>query len=137
MMRPAASVPPPFYPWGGYGAPPCVIPPLPVTPEMLAAIAGAISAGVTDVKYADREVKYGSMAELLRAYSWLLWQMCPQLTLPRRSLMVSGKGLPPGAPVWPYMPEHHQYAVPTPWDTYRDPTLRRPPPRIVPPPLAA
>lgn len=121
MFRPSASVSPglPF--------------PVPVTPEMLAALAAAIASGVTDVKYADREVKYASIADLLKAYAWAAAQLAPQFFGPRRSVAYFSKGLPPTSPAVPCGPEHYEFAAPSPWDNYVDPERRHPPPLVVPP----
>jgi hypothetical protein len=107
--------------------------PSPVTPEMIAALAAAIASGVTDVKYADREVKYASIADLLKAYQWAVAQAYPAAFAPRRSVACFSKGLPPTSYAYPCGPEHYEFAAPSPWDTYRDPELRQPPPPVVPP----
>jgi len=112
-------------------APPPGLPPIPVTPEMLAALVAAIASGVTDVKYADREVKYASAADLLKAYSFLLRLLYGGQST--RSIAHFSKGLPPTSPAWGCAGEHAEYPVPVPPDTYRDPDLRMPPPRVVPP----
>lgn len=66
MLRPGASATP--YATG-------TIPVLPVTPEMLAALAGAIAGGVKVIWYADRRVEFMSLDDMLRAYDWLLAQL--------------------------------------------------------------
>jgi hypothetical protein len=110
---------------------PAPVPMPPVTWEMLAALAAAIASGVTDVKYADREVKYASPADLLKVYQWLWLQLNPRF--PQRAVARFSKGLPPTSPATPCGDEHVEFAAPSPWDNYRDPGLRYPPPVVVPP----
>lgn len=117
----------------GAAAGPVGLPPIPVTPEMLAALVAAIASGVTDVKYADREVKYASITDLLKAFQWLAGLLAPGAGSPRRSVASFSKGLPPTSPAVGCGPEHVEYPAPSPWDTFRDPDLRMPPPRVVPP----
>jgi hypothetical protein len=106
---------------------PFPIPGWPVTPAMLAALAAAIASGVTDVKYGDREVKYASIADLLKAYNWAALQLMPQAFGPRRRVACFSKGLPPTSPASPCGPEHYEFATPIPWeDRYQNPDLRRP-----------
>jgi hypothetical protein len=112
-------------------APPPGLPPIPVTPEMYASLLAALASGVTDVKYADREVKYASAADLLKAISFLSRLLYGGQ--PVRSVAYFAKGLPPTSPAWACGAEHAQYPAPSPADNYRDPDLRMPPPRVVPP----
>jgi hypothetical protein len=72
------------------------VPVLPVTPEMLAALAQAIAGGVKVVWYADRRVEFMSLSDLMRAYDWLLGQLGIPGAQPVRRGACFSKGLDTG-----------------------------------------
>jgi hypothetical protein len=82
MMRPGGSARP-----RDTGAP------LPVTPDMLAALAQAIAGGVKYVQYADRRVDFMSFDDLRRAYDWVLGQLGVGQNVPVRRGASFSKGL--------------------------------------------
>ena len=86
--------------------------PLPVTPEMLAALAQAIAGGVTDVAYADRRVSFMSLDDLLRAFEWCAAQLGIAQHVPSRRVACFSKGLEPSSPAWATGggPEHVEIA---------------------------
>jgi hypothetical protein len=69
------------------------VPVVPVTPEMLAALAGAIAGGVTQIWYGDRRLNFMSLDELIRAYNWLLGQLGIAGAEPVRRVACFSKGL--------------------------------------------
>ena len=78
------------------GAPTTTVPVVPVTPEMLAALAQAIAGGVKVVWYADRRVEFMTLDDLLRAYDWLLAQLGIPGARPVRRGACFSKGLDTG-----------------------------------------
>jgi hypothetical protein len=72
------------------------VPVLPVTPEMLAALAQAIAGGVRMVWYADRRVEFMSLSDLIAAYNWLLGQLGIAGAQPVRRGACFSKGLDTG-----------------------------------------
>jgi hypothetical protein len=89
MMRPRAA--PRVVVAGGVG-------PLPVTPEMFAALAQAIAGGVKSVSYADRSIDFMSLDDLMRAWQWLGAQLGIMAPLaPVRRVACFSKGLTGGS----------------------------------------
>jgi hypothetical protein len=98
----------------GRGAP---LPPW-ITPEMLAQLFAVIMSGVTDVKYADREIKYADIGDLLKAWDW--GTRVAGGGGRQRSVACFSKGLPPTSPGLSCGPEHAEGPVTVPFDDDRD-----------------